>query len=144
METLKWETIAVLGLVVLDVVTGIANACRNKQLNSTKMRDGFYHKFAYFIVLFTGWFIDMLSVRIDLGYGQSHLFDFCAIFICGIEITSIIENVKLLNPDIDNGLLEVFDKPNGPKHSASTRKEVGSWTESNGSEAPTTHPGEAA
>ena len=145
MDTLKWETIAVLGLVVVDVITGILNACRKKELNSTKMRDGFYHKFAYFIILFTAWFIDILSDRIDLGYGQPHLFDFCAVFICGIEITSIVENVKLMNPELDNSLLDVFDKPNGPKHSAGTRKEdKGAWTEPNGSEAPTTRPGEAA
>lgn len=117
MDETKWEILAVTGFILLDVLTGIVNACRTHELNSTRMRSGFYHKFAYFVVLCVSGFIDFLSDKVDLGYGNAHLFAFCVIFICGIEITSIVENIKLLNPEISNGLLDIFNKPeNSPRH----------------------------
>lgn len=103
-----WCTIAVTFFIVTDYVTGVAKAIMQDNLSSKKMREGLGHKFAYFILVLTAWFIDEINLHVDLGLPVS-------IFICTvggislIELTSILENIVAINPELaDAPFMSIF------------------------------------
>ena len=59
-----WCAIAVMFFIVTDYVTGVAKAIMQDNLSSKKMREGLGHKFAYFILVLTAWFIDEINLHV--------------------------------------------------------------------------------
>jgi toxin secretion/phage lysis holin len=113
-----WCAIAVTFFIVTDYVTGVAKAIMQNNLNSKKMREGLGHKFAYFILVLTAWFVDEINLHVDLGLPVS-VFIFTVGGICIIELTSILENVTAINPELaDSPFMSIFSQntPNA-KHS---------------------------
>lgn len=103
-----WCTIAVTFFITTDYVTGVAKAIIQDNLSSKKMREGLGHKFAYFILTLTAWFIDEVNVHVDLGLPMS-------VFVCTvggislIELTSILENITAINPELaDAPFMQIF------------------------------------
>lgn len=96
---LFYEILAVLVFSVTDYVTGIVGAIMHGKLSSTKMREGLGHKFAYLCVFFVAWFIDFEMRHIDIGF-HSALTPIVTIGIVFIELSSIIENIGKINPDL--------------------------------------------
>ena len=106
-----------LGFIVLDLVTGIVKAVYAKNGDSTKMRQGLYHKLAFIIAMALGYLCE-----IGITYGA---FEYAGIdltvpispFICGFiiltELASILENLGDINPELKNGkLIGLFGKGN--------------------------------
>lgn len=116
-ETLFYEILAVLVFVITDYVTGIVGAIMHKNLSSTKMREGLGHKFTYLCVFFMAWFIDFEMGHIDIGF-HSTLTPIVTAGIVLIELSSIIENIGEINPEIKNApFMSVFNQnPNNPNH----------------------------
>lgn len=116
-ETDMWGAIAVLFFVATDYLTGIIKAIMQGNLSSQKMRTGLGHKFAYLTLTATAWFIDTVNGHIPLGFPIS-------LFICTtsgislIEITSILENITAINPELKNApFINAFAQNNTkPKH----------------------------
>lgn len=112
-----WCTIAVTFFIVTDYVTGVAKAIMQDNLSSKKMREGLGHKFAYFILVLVAWFIDEVNLHVDLGLPVS-------VFVCTvggislIELTSILENITAINPELaDAPFMQIFAQNNTqPKH----------------------------
>lgn len=111
-----WCVLAVTFFIIVDYVTGVAKAILQDNLNSKKMREGLGHKFAYFILVLTAWFIDMVNLHIQIGLPVS-------VFVCTvggislIELTSILENITAINPELKNApFMSVFAQNNTPKH----------------------------
>lgn len=98
-ETLSYEILAVLVLTTTDYITGIIGAVMHGTLSSAKMREGLGHKFAYLCVFFIAWFIDFEMKHIDIGF-HSALTPIVTIGIVLIELSSIIENIGKINPEL--------------------------------------------
>lgn len=115
--TLFYETLAVLVFIIIDYITGITNAIMHGTLSSTKMREGLGHKFTYLCVFFIAWFIDFETGHIDLGFHRT-LTPIVTVGIVLIELSSIIENICKINPELTNApFMNIFSQNNNqPKH----------------------------
>lgn len=98
-ETLFYEILAIFVFIIMDYITGIVNAVMHGNLSSTKMREGLGHKFAYLCIFFVAWFIDFEMGHIDIGF-YTALTPIVTIGIVLIELSSIIENIGKINPEL--------------------------------------------
>lgn len=105
-----WCAIAVLFFISVDYITGVIKACMQGNLSSKRMREGLGHKFAYLTLTLTAWFIDTLNMHIPLGF-PINVFICTVSGICLIELTSIIENITAINPELKNApFMNIFTK----------------------------------
>lgn len=112
-----WCVFAVVFFIIVDYVTGLAKAILNDTLSSQKMRQGLWHKFAYLTLTIVAYMIDMINLHVQLGLPVS-------VFVCTvggislIELTSILENITAINPELANApFMSVFAQNNTqPKH----------------------------
>ena len=119
-ETLFYEILATLVFTITDYVTGIIGAIMNKNLSSTKMREGLGHKFAYLCVFFIAWFIDFEMKHIDIGF-HSALTPIVTIGIVLIELSSIIENIGKINPELAQAeFMKIFTDYNKEDNNGNT------------------------
>lgn len=111
-----WCIIATTFFIVTDYVTGVIKAIMQDSLSSRKMREGLGHKFTYFTLTLVAWFIDELNRHIDLGLPVSVFV--CTISgICLIELTSILENITEINPELKNApFMQIFSQSTNGKH----------------------------
>ena len=113
-----WCTIAVIFFISIDYVTGVAKAIMRDNLSSRKMREGLGHKFAYLMLVLVAWFIDEVNRHIDLGLPMS-VFVCTVGGVCLIELTSILENVTEINPELKNApFMQIFAQSTNSKHKA--------------------------
>lgn len=107
-----WALIAVLFFVATDYTTGIVKAIMAGNLSSQRMREGLGHKFAYLALILTSYMIDTFSVHVDLGL-PVHVYLVTVGGICLIELTSIIENITQINPELkDVPFMRIFSATN--------------------------------
>ena len=85
--------------MLLDIITGIALAVKNKCFTSSAMREGLFHKCGSVLCLALGALVDWGQTFIDLGVNVPVAGIFCT-YIITMEIGSIIENVGKINPEI--------------------------------------------
>lgn len=118
-----WCVFAVIFFTIVDYVTGIAKAILNDTLSSRKMRQGLWHKFSYLMLTLVAYFVDMINLHIDLGLPVS-------VFVCTvggislIELTSILENITAINPELaDAPFMSVFANNTTPKHKKENQHE---------------------
>lgn len=106
-----WAFGFALAFIFLDVATGYAQAVANHCVSSEKMRAGFWHKLALVFAMLAAGLADMAAaVEIDLGFSMP-LFECACCYICLMELMSILENVKKMNPELeDTPLLKLFGK----------------------------------
>lgn len=112
-----WALIAVLFFVATDYATGIVKAIMTGNLSSQRMREGLGHKFAYLVLIVVAYMIDTFNVHVDLGL-PVHVYLVTVGGICLIELTSIIENITQINPELkDVPLMRIFSSTNtDPNH----------------------------
>lgn len=119
-ETLFYEILAVLVFTIMDYITGVVGSIMHGNLSSTKMREGLGHKFAYICVFFVAWFIDFEMRHIDIGF-HSALTPIVTIGIVLIELSSIIENIGKINPDLAQAeFMKVFTDYNKENNNGDT------------------------
>lgn len=107
-DTVIYGCVCASVFMALDYVTGLVKAVLQKNVNSQKMREGLAHKFSYVVVMFVAWFIEFESAHINLGFSVP-LFVPVVIAISLIEITSILENCVIINPELSNSkILDIF------------------------------------
>lgn len=112
----EWCAIAAMFFIVTDYVTGVVKAIMQNNLSSQKMREGLGHKFAYLILALTAWFIDKINLHVDLGLPVS-VFVCTVSGICLIELTSILENITVINPELaDAPFMQIFTQNTNGKH----------------------------
>lgn len=112
-----WCAIAVLFFVSADYLTGVIKAIIQGDLNSKRMRTGLGHKLTYLILTAMAWFIDTINVHVSLGFPIS-LFTCTVSGLCLIEITSILENITAIDPELKNApFMSIFAQNHTiPKH----------------------------
>lgn len=119
-ETLFYEILAVLVFAITDYITGVIGAIMRGNLSSTKMREGLGHKFAYLCVFFIAWFIDFEMRHIDIGF-HGALTPIVTIGIVFIELSSIIENIGKINPDLTQAeFMKIFTNYNKENNNGDT------------------------
>ena len=99
-----------LGFVVLDMVTGLIKAFKEKSYTSTIMREGLFHKGGSLLLIVFGVLVDVAQSYIDLGVSIPVAGAICS-YIVLMEIGSIIENLGKINPEIvPNKIRPYFSK----------------------------------
>lgn len=102
--------IIVTAFIVMDVVTGTAQAAKNKALDSSKMRDGLFHKIGFMMAVVLACLCEYAMSWIDLGFEIPMVGGVCA-FICLTELVSILENIALLAPELsESAFLSYFNR----------------------------------
>ncbi|WP_288920541.1 phage holin family protein [uncultured Bifidobacterium sp.] len=108
MDIVWYEILAVIVVSGLDYVTGVVGAIMHGNLSSSQMREGLGHKFAYLVTFFLAWFIDFEMNHIDLGFNAA-ITPLVTTGIVLIELSSIIENIGEINPELKaSKLLQIF------------------------------------
>lgn len=85
--------------MVLDFFTGLTKAVATNSFSSTKMREGLFHKVALLLCMILGGLVDFAQKYLELGIALPVAEAIC-VYICLMEIASIIENVCKINPEI--------------------------------------------
>lgn len=96
--------------ILLDLITGLIKAFKEKNYTSSIMREGLFHKCGSIICVIFGVLVDYAQGYVDIGINIPVALSICA-YICLMEIGSIIENVTAINPSImPNKLKSYFKK----------------------------------
>lgn len=88
-----------LGFNLLDIVTGIIGAVKNKDMQSSKLRDGIFKKVGYILIYFCAWLVDTQGASIGFDIGIDIL-PVVIVYIVYTEIVSFCENVSIINPEL--------------------------------------------
>ena len=98
--------------IILDLVTGIIKAFKEKAFTSSKMREGLFHKSASILCVTVGALIDYAQNYMNLGFAVPIAIPVC-IYICTMEIGSIFENICIINPQfLPEKIKAYFEKLN--------------------------------
>lgn len=102
----------VCAFVLLDVVSGLAAAIKNKELSSSVMHEGLYNKLGEVLLLIVAMFVaSTLEVYpfTELGIPPEVMY-LVALYITLMELVSILENICKLNPSLPIAkILAIFD-----------------------------------
>lgn len=92
----------------LDLVTGIITAVKNKDIQSSKLRDGLFKKVGFVLCYFVAWLIDTQGELIGFQLG-TNILPIIILYVCTTELVSVLENISKINPDIlPEKLMELF------------------------------------
>lgn len=96
-------------LIAMDYISGIAAAASRGDLQSSKMREGLWHKLGEVGAILLAYLVAEEGHYIGLPYQIDLLIPAVIIWLSVMEITSILENLMLLNPDLaSDGFLRIF------------------------------------
>lgn len=88
--------IIVLGFIIFDVITGLMKAVYKEGVSSTILRQGLFHKLSELIAVAGAGLFEQYSSYLELGVDIPAL-KTVAIYICIMELISIIENLCEVN-----------------------------------------------
>ena len=89
-------------LVAVDLVSGFAAAWATKNVQSSKLREGLWHKAGYAFVISAARACEWGAANgLELGFEVPLVIPTC-VWICFMEIVSILENAKKMNPELEN------------------------------------------
>lgn len=89
----------VLVFILFDILTGVIEAFYKKNVNSTAIRRGLYHKLSEVLALVGSYGLEYLIQYINLGV-ELPLLGVVAVYICLMELISIMENICDINPEL--------------------------------------------
>lgn len=88
-----------LAFMVIDVFTGVLKAVKNKELNSTKAREGIYKKASFILFIAFGYLADYAMDYVNIGFNLPAAATICTLIIV-TEAISVLENLGKINPDL--------------------------------------------
>lgn len=88
-----------LAFMVIDVFTGVLKALKNKELNSTKAREGIYKKASFILFIAFGYLADYAMNYVNIGFNLPAAATICTLVII-TEAISVLENLGQINPDL--------------------------------------------
>lgn len=88
-----------LAFMVIDVFTGVLKAIKNKELNSTKAREGIYKKASFILFIAFGYLADYAMNYVNMGFNLPAAATICTLIIV-TEAISVLENLGKINPDL--------------------------------------------
>ncbi|MCI9129988.1 MAG: phage holin family protein [Eggerthellaceae bacterium] len=97
-------------MIVLDVVFGFAGAIKQKDVQSSKLRDGLWHKAGFVGLIALAYVIQYTAQHAELGFDVPSVMAVC-VYVIVTEIVSVFENLCVLNPNlVDSPLGAIFRK----------------------------------
>ena len=112
--------------IALDFITGLFQALATQTFTSSKMRTGLFRKVGLILCVILGVLVDFAQGYLDLGITVPVSAAICA-YICIMEISSILENVCAINPNLLPGrLTALFGGTTGGKNYAEGGQNGGS------------------
>lgn len=93
--------------IILDMVTGLIKAFKEKAYTSTIMREGLFHKCGSVLCVVFGVLVDYAQTLVDIGVVVPVAVSVC-VYIILMEIGSVIENICAINPNIMPGKIKSF------------------------------------
>lgn len=121
-EEMMWAIVACLVMMVFDIITGFMAAWKNRDIQSTKMREGLFHKGTLILLIILAWLCELFVMHVpDLGITVPLVIPSCVI-IFAMELVSITENAAEINPELkDSKLLKLFSVSNDVEGSHAKR-----------------------
>lgn len=104
--------IIVLGFIAFDVVTGLIKAGYNGNYNSVIMRQGGFHKSMEVMAMAVAYFVEYAIVYINIGVNVPAV-PAVTVYICIMELISILENICAVNPQMSALFKPYLDKLKG-------------------------------
>ena len=104
--------IIVLGFMVFDVVTGLIKAGYNGNYNSAIMRQGGFHKSMEVMAMAVAYFVEYAVVYVNVGVDVPAV-PAVTVYICIMELISILENICAVNPQMCALFKPYLDKLKG-------------------------------
>jgi len=99
---MAWAIIACVCLMMFDVISGFVAAVKKREVSSTKMREGLFHKCSLVMCIVLAWCIEMFVMHVpNLGFSVPLVIPVC-VLIFSMEVVSILENIVKINPDLEN------------------------------------------
>ena len=99
----------------LDLITGFAQAAKNHDIQSSKMKDGLWHKCGFMLAIIFSIACEYASAYVDLGFTIPVQTAVCT-FIILIEVMSNLENLGKLSPELAGSkFLQIFKVDAGKK-----------------------------
>ena len=83
----------------LDLFSGLIQAVKLKEVKSSKLRDGLFKKVGFMLCYFVAWVVDHYGSVVGFTLSVDVL-PIIVAYVCATELTSIIENICKINPDI--------------------------------------------
>ena len=93
------ELVLVVVFMMVDVLTGVLKALRNKELSSTKAREGMYKKASFILFVGFGYLADFAMDYVDMGFKFPAAVTISTLIIL-TEAISVLENLGSINPDL--------------------------------------------
>ena len=92
-SSIAWQVITPLVFSGLDILTGYIQAVINKNVDSKIMREGLLHKCLLIVAIVIGYIV-------EYAFGLSTVSTVITIYICVMELMSILENIKKAGIDL--------------------------------------------
>lgn len=92
-SSILWQVITPLIFSGLDILTGYIQAVINKNVDSKVMREGLLHKCLLIVAIVVGYVV-------EYAFGISAVAQVITVYICVMEVMSILENLKKAGLDI--------------------------------------------
>lgn len=86
--------------IIFDVITGIIKALYKKEINSTMLRVGLFHKITEILATIGSGLLEYGAGYVDIDFSFP-LLKCVALYIVIMEFTSIIENLCVVNPTLN-------------------------------------------
>jgi toxin secretion/phage lysis holin len=104
--------LVVIVFIILDIITGLVKAFYNNTYSSSEMRKGGLRKIGIFLSVVLCYIVEVclpyLNITINIP-----ITIIAAAYLAFMEITSIIENLSALNPNIKDFLESIINKIKG-------------------------------
>ena len=91
--------IVALSLNLFDLISGFVGAIKNKDIKSSKLRDGMFKKVGFIFCYVLAYILDTEGNAIDFSVGVK-LLPIIITYVCVTEIVSILENISKINSDL--------------------------------------------
>lgn len=92
-SNIVWQVITPMIFSVLDILTGYIQAVINKNVDSKIMREGLLHKCLLIVAIVIGYVV-------EYAFNLSAVAQVITVYICIMEIMSILENLKKAGLDL--------------------------------------------
>ncbi len=91
--------IVALSLNLFDLISGFVGAIKNKEIKSSKLRDGMFKKVGFIFCYVLAYILDAEGSTIGFSVGVK-LLPIIITYVCLTEIVSILENISKINSDL--------------------------------------------
>ena len=91
--------IVALSLNMFDLISGFVGAIKNKDIKSSKLRDGMFKKVGFIFCYVLAYILDVEGKAIGFSVGVK-LLPIIITYVCVTEVVSILENISKINSDL--------------------------------------------